>query len=126
MSYKDYIIAAALDLDVIQDSDSSGNFVSHGVDWDNNNIIKTGTDVTYAIDSDMQNRAVFLEKKAQVRSDRTSLLADTDWTILSDNSLSDSDRQKWQTYRQQLRDAPSTIVEGSEDDFRMPQHPFVT
>ena len=39
------------------------------------------------------------------RETRNNLLAKTDWTALSDNTMSDA----MKTYRQQLRDAPSGL-----------------
>ena len=42
---------------------------------------------------------------AQLRKNRNSLLAKTDWTANSDVTMSDA----MKTYRQQLRDAPSGL-----------------
>ena len=41
------------------------------------------------------------------KQERNQLLADTDWTQVSDSPLSDSKKTEWQTYRQALRDMPS-------------------
>lgn len=41
-----------------------------------------------------------------LRSTRRQLLADTDWTQIPDNGLSEETRAAWRTYRQQLRDLP--------------------
>jgi hypothetical protein len=41
----------------------------------------------------------------QLRENRNNLLAKTDWSALSDNTMSDA----MKTYRQQLRDAPSGL-----------------
>ena len=43
-------------------------------------------------------------KWEQVRNDRNALLSQSDWRALSDVTLSDA----WRTYRQELRDIPST------------------
>lgn len=48
------------------------------------------------------------DQQEVMRSARNRLLADSDWTQIADNGLSDSDRQAWATYRQALRDFPST------------------
>ena len=52
-----------------------------------------------------------LERKIneQVRVHREQLLKDSDWSQLSDNGLSSEKKTEWQTYRQELRDLPSTI-----------------
>ena len=46
------------------------------------------------------NRAI-----EELRTKRNNLLAKTDWSALSDNTMSDA----MKTYRQQLRDAPSGL-----------------
>ena len=38
-----------------------------------------------------------------VRATRNELLADSDWTVLSDSPLSDADKLLWETYRTNLR-----------------------
>jgi hypothetical protein len=48
---------------------------------------------------------------------RDDALRASDWTQLPDNGLSDSDRQAWATYRQQLRDFPATWVPSETADF---------
>jgi len=45
-------------------------------------------------------------KIIKIRSQRDFLLANSDWTQLPD--VSDENKQKWATYRQLLRDFPST------------------
>jgi hypothetical protein len=47
-----------------------------------------------------------------MRLHRDRLLADSDWTQLPDNGLSDEQRAAWATYRQELRDAPATWTPG--------------
>jgi hypothetical protein len=43
---------------------------------------------------------------SKVRSQRDSLLVQSDWTQLSDAPLTDAQKAEWQTYRQALRDVP--------------------
>lgn len=40
----------------------------------------------------------------EMRKERDSLLADTDWTQMNDSPLSNEDKTAWATYRQELRD----------------------
>ncbi len=40
-------------------------------------------------------------------SERHNLLVDSDWTQLPDSPLTDTDKQAWAIYRQQLRDLPA-------------------
>lgn len=44
--------------------------------------------------------------EAQIREQRNKLLSESDWTQIPDNPLSQSERESWATYRQQLRDIP--------------------
>ena len=43
-----------------------------------------------------------------IRNVRNGLLEESDWTQVNDCPLSDSKKQEWATYRQELRDLPST------------------
>jgi hypothetical protein len=49
-----------------------------------------------------------------VREDRNNLLSKCDWTQLSDNGLSDSKKAEWATYRQSLRDLPTTYSSATD------------
>jgi hypothetical protein len=46
----------------------------------------------------------------EVRKERNSLLASTDFTQLQNSSLTDGEVASWATYRQALRDMPATYV----------------
>jgi hypothetical protein len=60
----------------------------------------------------MTEEAIIEWHKNQVRSKRLELLISSDWTQLSaGNPLSSSKKSAWKTYRQKLRDLPSTITE---------------
>lgn len=48
-----------------------------------------------------------------LRSKRGDLLAQTDWTQFNDSPLDNTKKQEWATYRQQLRDLPSTTSDPS-------------
>ena len=47
------------------------------------------------------------EIASQVRSDRSLLLQQSDWTQMPDSALSDSKKKEWVAYRKSLRDIPS-------------------
>ena len=49
-----------------------------------------------------------------VRSDRNALLSGSDWTQVADVALSAEKVAEWATYRQELRDLPSTVTRQSE------------
>jgi hypothetical protein len=56
----------------------------------------------------------------QVRKFRNAQLKASDWTQVPDSPLTDQQKQAWATYRQQLRDFPSTWTPGPSADFPNP------
>ena len=61
---------------------------------------------------------------AKLRLKRDVLLSESDWTQVSDSPLSDSKKAEWATYRQQLRDLPSTYSSATSiDDVVFPTEP---
>ena len=55
--------------------------------------------------------------KASLRPERNRLLAESDWTQLSDSPLSEDILAAWSVYRQDLRDLTDEIDENGEVDF---------
>ena len=55
-----------------------------------------------------------------LRSERDKLLAASDWTQLPDSPLSDSKKEEWATYRQQLRDLPANTPDPSSPNYPSP------
>ncbi len=51
---------------------------------------------------------------SSVRAERNGLLSSSDWTQAVDSPLTDAKKAKWATYRQELRDYPSTASKVSE------------
>ena len=45
-----------------------------------------------------------------IREDRNKKLSESDWSQFTDNGLSTEKRTEWITYRQALRDLPSTLT----------------
>lgn len=60
-------------------------------------------------------------KSRDIRVERDERLAACDWTQLADSPLSDSDKTAWATYRQSLRDLPSS--DGFPHDVTWPDEP---
>jgi len=46
----------------------------------------------------------------RIRSDRNKKLSESDWSQFTDNGLSSEKKTEWVTYRQALRDLPSTLT----------------
>ena len=59
-----------------------------------------------------------------IRIQRNELLKESDWTQVNDCPLSDSKKQEWATYRQELRDLPSLYQSANNiDDVIFPSTP---
>ena len=58
---------------------------------------------------------------SSLREERNRKLAETDWTRMDDNGLSDSVKASWATYRQELRDITDNAT--SLDDVTWPTKP---
>lgn len=67
-------------------------------DFDNN---------SWVIDTDTETQS----KWNAMRSNRATLLKDSDWTQVPDSPLSDEKKAEWATYRQELRDLPDNITD---------------
>ena len=52
----------------------------------------------------------------RVREERTSLLASTDWTVMSDSALANDKQQEYKTYRTNLRNIPQTYSSNDAKD----------
>lgn len=50
----------------------------------------------------------------RLREKRDARLKMSDWTQMSDSPLSESKKQEWATYRQQLRDLPVGYTDDNE------------
>ena len=61
------------------------------------------------------------DKQAELRDQRNVLLAQSDWTQLTDAPLTDEERDVWVEYRQELRDLPEQ--EGFPDSIILPVFP---
>jgi hypothetical protein len=79
--------------------------------WKNNSWVKKGdppADLTYYT-WDMATEAWIFNTTAlmsEIRRERSIKLMQTDWTQLADSPLTESKKQEWSVYRQQLRDLP--------------------
>jgi hypothetical protein len=59
-----------------------------------------------------------------LRLKRDALLTESDWTQVNDSPLSDTKKAEWSTYRQELRDLPSSYQSTTNfDDVVFPTQP---
>tara|TARA_Y100000114_G_scaffold71724_3_gene65716 strand:+ start:2583 stop:2975 length:393 start_codon:yes stop_codon:yes gene_type:complete len=64
------------------------------------------------------------QAQIDLRQKRDSLLINSDWTQTIDSPLSDTKKQEWQFYRQELRDLPATYKDiESIDEVIFPKEP---
>tara|TARA_Y100000022_G_scaffold130846_1_gene113511 strand:- start:49 stop:462 length:414 start_codon:yes stop_codon:yes gene_type:complete len=61
------------------------------------------------------------EKRYSIRSQRHTLLSDSDWTVMPDSPLTTDKKAEWATYRQALRDIPAQS--GFPNDITWPTAP---
>ena len=57
----------------------------------------------------------------EIRRKRDARLQGSDWTQYPDSPLSDSKKTEWATYRQQLRDLPTSANPTIDDNGRLNQ-----
>ena len=57
---------------------------------------------------------ILKETMKYLRDKRNDKLIASDWTQMSDSPLSESKKQEWATYRQQLRDLPVSYTDDNE------------
>ena len=112
-----YVYPTALDEDF--------ELIDHGsgVEIDNWNTGKLGAKPTLAsLDaqiSDAEIEAKMMWKK--IRKERNQLLKDSDYIMVSDAPVNETQKQEWTTYRQSLRDIPQTF--SNPDDVTYPDKP---
>ena len=81
----------------------------------------------------MKNEYIVVDGEAVVRTDnileilrlkRDALLTESDWTQVNDSPLTDTKKAEWATYRQELRDLPSSHQSTTNfDDVVFPTQP---
>ena len=80
--------------------------VYSGIEWlDKIQTIPTEEEVTAKM-----KELTDAEPMKLLREERNRKLTETDWTRMDDNGLSTSKKTEWKTYRQSLRDLPSSAT----------------
>jgi hypothetical protein len=61
------------------------------------------------------DESIILERSwVDLRDTRNKLLSNSDWIMLSDNTLTEEQKNNWKTYRQALRDLPQNTTDPRE------------
>ena len=55
-----------------------------------------------------------------LRGNRNTLLADSDWTQVSDSPLTDEVKAEWTVYREELRDLPESVEDPADPTWPTP------
>ena len=71
-------------------------------------------------------RNLYVEKKftlARIRHKRNQFLSESDWTQVNDVPFSESKKEEWKKYRQELRDITENLVVEIDMDIKWPTKP---
>ena len=88
------------------------------IEWDSSNTTTAPT--KDEIQAEI-TRLDSIEKFTLLRRQRDILLNESDWTRLDDNGLSSDKKAEWATYRQALRDLPSTADPKLDEVYELDQ-----
>lgn len=111
--YKNYIIQAAISLNLVQEEPGIGL---------TDDFIKTPDGTVIEIDERIVKRAKYIYNLISVRQTRDKLLAETDWIAGSD--VPDSDlKTQLMSYRQKLRDITDYVTEDNYSPIIWPHDP---
>ena len=105
-----HLYPTALPEDFILEDVGSGSVLSY---W---NTQKLGVQPTLAsIDSQISDSEIESYQRWKIiRAERGKLLRESDYLILADAPVDETQKQEWTTYRQSLRDIPQTFSNPDE------------
>ena len=85
-----------------------GELIYENIDWDKS--VYTGTIPTKAEVDAEQQKLLDGEAMKRLRIHRDNLLKETDWVVTKASETGVAETTAWKTYRQQLRDLPSSAT----------------
>ena len=108
---------AIVEVDFKLENDGSGDALVY---W---NVLKLGAQPTLAsIDSQISDSEIESYRRWKIiRAERDKLLKESDYLILADAPVDETQKQEWTTYRQALRDIPQDY--DSPDEVVYPDKP---
>ena len=83
-----------------------GELIYENIDWDKS--VYTGTIPTKAEVDAEQQKLLDGEAMKRLRIHRDNLLKETDWVVTKASETGVAETTAWKTYRQELRDLPSS------------------
>ncbi len=85
-----------------------GELIYENIDWDKS--VYTGTIPTKAEVDAEQQKLLDGEAMRRLRIHRDNLLKETDWVVTKASETGVAETTAWKTYRQELRDLPSSAT----------------
>ena len=85
-----------------------GELIYENIDWDKS--VYTGTIPTKAEVDAEQQKLLDGEAMKRLRIQRDNLLKETDWVVTKASETGVAETTAWKTYRQELRDLPSSAT----------------
>ena len=85
-----------------------GELIYENIDWDKS--VYTGTIPTKAEVDAEQQKLLDGEAMKRLRIHRDNLLKETDWVVTKASEAGVAETTAWKTYRQELRDLPSSAT----------------
>ena len=85
-----------------------GELIYENIDWDKS--VYTGTIPTKAEVDAEQQKLLDGEAMKRLRIHRDNLLKETDWVVTKASETGVAETTAWKTYRQELRDLPSSAT----------------
>ena len=85
-----------------------GELIYENIDWDES--VYTGTIPTKAEVDAEQQKLLDGEAMKRLRIHRDNLLKETDWVVTKASETEVAETTAWKTYRQELRDLPSSAT----------------
>jgi hypothetical protein len=95
-------------VNALESLEPNKEFVWRGTDYSGLEWLDSSTKPTESEINAEVTRLNNAEPMRLLRVERDRLLAACDWVVLTDSQLSTSKKTEWKTYRQSLRDLPSS------------------
>jgi Phage tail assembly chaperone protein len=84
--------------------------VPEGLTWDTVKGVQSEDGTVTLVEDPAKLEAKTVQAWRDLRSQRNSRLAASDWTQLADTHMSQDKKDAWAAYRQELRDLPETLT----------------
>lgn len=110
----------------IADAGFTGPYERPEFNLNTQKLIWNSETLSYSIEELPNQTAQITEELlwSRLREERNFRLSSTDWIVLEDSPFTEEKKVEWKTYRQSLRDLPSTII-NITDNILWPEEPLL-